>query len=183
MLFLNDTQDCSPVVLVDEEVVHVNLFAFLFTLSTKKYFVCETNLIYLGRGERETSPRVLERLLEETHEPSPTSTEFGGGIPLDEISLNTSSRRRGSGHRNRRGSGDRDSPVPGGAPFLNAAARELKHQIRSLGQQNSLDISGNNNERMSSSSSTRNIPVGTFRPREDSLNDTELSTGSAAVNR
>ncbi|XP_021944333.1 pecanex-like protein 1 isoform X3 [Folsomia candida] len=143
------------------------------------------------RGDRETSPRVLERLLEETHEPSPTSSAFGG-LLLDDIATNTNRRNRNENrHRHRRGSGDRDSPVPSGAPFLHSAARELKLQLRSLGQQNSLDIAGpltTYHDRLpnSSSSGRGNIP-GTFRPRdsrEDSMNcATDFATGPTAVNR
>lgn len=139
------------------------------------------------RGDRETSPRVLERLLEETQEPSSSSSPIGGTIVLpdiDEPSTSHASRRRGSG-RNRRGSGDRGSPVSGGAPFFHNAARELKLHLRSLGQQNSLDISGplsSYSDRLPGSTSRGSIP-GTFRPREDSLvTETDLGT-AGGVNR
>jgi hypothetical protein len=92
---------------------------------------------------------------------------------------NPPSRRRGIG-RNKRGTGDRgdrDSPVP----LFHNAARELKSQLRSLGQQNSLDIAGgfsNYNDRLPNSNSRGSIQ-GTFRQREDSVHDDQ--TGN--VNR
>ena len=155
---------------------------------------------HTGKLDKETSPRILERLLEESQEASPSSSAVVGAAaggrskPLPKRTMSASStltgdisgdvlgyRRRPSGstERSERSRGDLRSLAESSAPsaFLQSAGRELRHQLRHLGPQNSLDISASSTgvvgERLAGSGSSRasnsNQLQGLFRLRDESL--------------
>jgi hypothetical protein len=143
-----------------------------------------------GRTERETSPRILERLLEESQEPSPSSSvgesQLHGRHSDSLHARSRSHHQHSSGSRHRHGSDDSASnAIPSGA-FLQNAARELKMHFKSLGPQTSLDIAGQltsvYNERYANPSARGNMQ-GTFRPREEAGVNCDIDNATSTVNR
>ncbi|ODM97119.1 Pecanex-like protein 1 [Orchesella cincta] len=151
------------------------------------------------RVERETSPRILERLLEESHEPSPSSSLSTGGELAKHMRTSSGVRssrsprphtRRGSHSSHHRSREIRDLPeaVNASNTFLQTA-RDFRNHFRSLGAQNSLDISNISGSLSSNSfnerygnTSTRGSIQGTFRPRDESVL-CDIDNATSTVNR